>query len=120
VITIDYGYTKRELVRFPQGTLMSYRRHAALDDVLAEPGDRDITAHVDFSMLQEEGERAGLRTQSFESLASVLLRTGEPDAFASALAGEDAAQIAHRRLQLKSLLFGMGETFRVLVQTKGM
>lgn len=120
IFTVDYGYTKRELMRFPQGTLMSYRRHLAIDDVLLAPGDQDITAHVDFSSLQHEGQRMGLKTEIFESLASVLLRAGEPDAFASALAGEDEAAIARHRMQLKSLLFGMGETFRVLVQSKGM
>src|SRR5207244_3532483 len=42
IVTIDYGYTQRELVRFPQGTLMSYRRHEGISDVLAEPGEQDI------------------------------------------------------------------------------
>jgi SAM-dependent MidA family methyltransferase len=115
IITIDYGYTRRELVRFPQGTLMSYRHHLASEEVLRDPGERDLTAHVDFTALQEEGERVGLRTLRFESLASALLWAGEPDNFASALAGDDERL---RRLQLKSLLFGMGETFRVLVQKK--
>lgn len=44
VLTIDYGFTRTEAVRFPRGTLMSYRRHTALEDVLAAPGTRDLTA----------------------------------------------------------------------------
>ena len=118
VISIDYGYTRRELVRFPQGTLMSYQRHLAQEDVLSTPGERDITAHVDFTALQEAGERAGLETIRYESLASALLRAGEADNFASALEGGDEREVGRRRLQLKSLLFGMGETFRVLWQRK--
>lgn len=118
VFTIDYGYTRRERVRFPQGTLMSYRRHRAHDDVLREPGLRDITAHVDFTALQECGEGCGLETIRFETMASMLLRAGESDAFESALAGTTDAERTRHRLQLKSLLFGMGETFRVLVQSK--
>lgn len=114
VVTIDYGYTRRELLRFPQGTLMSYRRHVASADVLSGPGERDITAHVDFTAMQEEGSRLGLRTLRFESLASALLYAGEGDNFSSVLAGGDARS----RMQLKTLLFGMGETFRVLVQEK--
>jgi SAM-dependent MidA family methyltransferase len=113
LITMDYGVTARELVRFPQGTLMAYRRHQALDDVLQDPGERDITAHVNFTLLQEHGARAGWRTVRFESLAQSLLRAGERDAFAEVLGEEEK-----RRLQLKTLLFGMGETFRVLVQEK--
>jgi SAM-dependent MidA family methyltransferase len=114
VVTIDYGYTRRELIRFPQGTLMTYRAHKAEDDALSLPGRRDITAHVDFTALMERGEQLGLRTVRLESLSAALLRAGEKDNFASALAGDEA----RHRLQLKTLLFGMGETFRVLVQEK--
>ena len=116
LLTIDYGFTREESVRFPQGTLMSYRRHTALDDVLAEPGDRDITAHVNFTAMRELGTACGLVTERFETLASMLLSAGEPDQFAAAL-GEGADE-ARRRGQLKTLLFGMGETFRVLLQRK--
>ena len=41
------------------------------------------------------------------------LAAGEADQFASALAGEDEPRC---RLQLKTLLFGMGESFRTLLQ----
>ena len=113
VLTIDYGYTRAESVRFPSGTLMSYRRHTALEDVLEDPGERDITAHVNFTALQEHGVALGLRTDRFETLARTLLEAGEADQFAAVLAGIDAREELRRRMQLKTLLFGMGETFRV-------
>jgi SAM-dependent MidA family methyltransferase len=116
VLTIDYGYTRPESVRFPRGTLMSYRRHQADEDVLELPGAKDITAHVAFTALQEHGARIGLQTVRFETLAQTLLSAGEPDQFAAALAGSTEAEELRRRLQLKSLLFGMGETFRTLLQ----
>jgi SAM-dependent MidA family methyltransferase len=119
VFIIDYGYTAREMVRFPQGTLMSYRSHRALDDVLAEVGMRDITAHVNFSALEERAHSCGLKTLRFESLAATLLRAGEPDELASALAGTNEDERRRNKLQLKTLLFGMGETFRVLLLAKG-
>jgi SAM-dependent MidA family methyltransferase len=119
IVIIDYGYTQRELVRFPEGTLMSYHRHTAVDDVLLRPGEQDITAHVDWTALQDHGARLGLSTLRFESLASALLRAGEADGFATALSANDAATETRHRMQLKSLLFGMGETFQVLVQRKG-
>ncbi len=119
VLTIDYGYTRTESSRFSRGTLMSYRRHAALEDVLEEPGRRDITAHVCFTALEEHGSAAGLETVRFETLARMLLDTGERDQFAAALSGGTEAERQRRTLQLKTLLFGMGETFRVLLQRKG-
>jgi SAM-dependent MidA family methyltransferase len=117
VFTIDYGYTRAESIRFPAGTLMGYRRHMARELVLEDPGGRDITAHVNFTAIQEIGDEFGLRTSHFESLARTLLTAGEPDQFSAAL-GDDPAGELHRRMQLKSLLFGMGESFRVLVQRK--
>jgi hypothetical protein len=52
----------------------------------------------------------------FETLAQTLLAAGEPDQFAAALAAATDEEELRRRLQLKSLLFGMGETFRTLLQ----
>jgi SAM-dependent MidA family methyltransferase len=115
-LTVDYGYTRAEYARFPEGTLMGYRRHTAREDVLESPGERDITAHVNFTSLQESGAAAGLKTERFETLAQTLLTAGEPDQFAAALASPDPREQFRRRMQLKTLLFGMGETFRALLQ----
>jgi SAM-dependent MidA family methyltransferase len=68
---------------------------------------------VNFTALEERGADVGLRRESFQTLAQMLLATGAADQFAGALAGEDEPR---RRMQLKTLLFGMGETFRVLIQ----
>ena len=110
VFTIDYGYTRAESIRFPAGTLMGYRRHTARENVLEEPGARDITAHVNFTALEEYGAAHNLRRERFETLAHTILAAGEADQFAAAMAAD--------RMQLKTLLFGMGETFRVLLQKR--
>jgi SAM-dependent MidA family methyltransferase len=115
LLTIDYGFTRTEAIRFPNGTLMGYRRHTALEDVLQDPGFRDITAHVNFTALQEHGALRGLHTESFSTLAQLLLSAGEADQFAAALGPDNDLR---RRMQLKTLLFGMGETFRVLLQSR--
>ncbi len=119
VLSIDYGYTRAESIRFLSGSLMSYRRHRAAEDVLNNPGSMDITAHVPFTALQEHGACAGLRTVRFETLAQTLLAAGEPDQFAAALSASTEEESLRRRLQLKTLLFGMGETFRTLLQKAG-
>jgi SAM-dependent MidA family methyltransferase len=118
VLSVDYGFTRAESVRFPAGTLMGYRQHTAREDVLADAGLRDITAHVNFTALEETGAACGLATVRFETLAQTLLAAGEPDRFAAALGAGGAAEELRRRMQLKTLLFGMGETFRVLLQRK--
>ncbi len=118
VLTIDYGYTRAEAVRFPHGTLMGYRRHTAREDVLEGAGQRDITAHVCFTALEEHGVECGLATERFQTLAQMLLAAGEPDQFRAALAAGRPDEEFRRRMQLKTLLFGMGETFRVLCQRR--
>lgn len=119
VISIDYGYTQREAVRFARGTLMGYRRHSAREQVLESPGERDITAHVNFTALEAHGADCGLASAGLQTLAQTLLSAGEQDQFAAALGdAANAAEHLRRRMQLKTLLFGMGETFRTLTQRK--
>ena len=121
VLTIDYGYTAAEIAhgrRFPDGSLMSYYRHMAYEDVLANPGERDITAHINFTALAECGESIGLRAQPLQTQAEFLLSIGEADEFRSVLAASTDHEAQRNRMLLKTLLFGMGETFRVLVQEK--
>jgi len=118
VLTIDYGFTRAESLRFAAGTLMGYRRHTAREDVLTDPGLRDITSHVNFTALEESGAACGLVKERFETLAQTLLHAGERDQFAAALGAPGGAAELRRRMQLKTLLFGMGESFRVLLQSK--
>jgi SAM-dependent MidA family methyltransferase len=118
IICIDYGYTDREIVRFPRGTLMSYRRHQASEAVLSNPGEQDITAHVPFSRLQDAAVRLGLKPQPLKTMASYLMARGAADEFSAALAAEGEDEALRLRLQLKTLLFGMGETFRCAVFEK--
>lgn len=116
VFSIDYGYTVAELPRFPLGTLMSYRRHQAIDDVLKNPGEQDITAHVCFTALEEHGRSIGLERETLEPLARTMIEAGTADQFSRALAADTPLEQMRRRLQLKQLLADMGETFRTLIQ----
>jgi SAM-dependent MidA family methyltransferase len=121
VLTIDYGYTAPEIAeakRFADGSLMSYEKHQARPDVLAEPGERDLTAHVNFTALEQRGRELGLQSLGLTTQAQLLLAIGEADHFEAALTASDGRESLQRRMQLKSLLFGMGETFRVLIQKK--
>jgi SAM-dependent MidA family methyltransferase len=120
VIIADYGYRGVEAERFPQGSLMTYRRHAACSDVFADPGERDITAHVDFDLLARAGEAAGLRESTFQPQSSYLMRLGEGDEFAAVFGDcRSEAERLPRALQLKNLLFGIGAVMRVLEMRKG-
>jgi len=63
VFTIDYGYTSRESVAIPgwnPDELPPPRPRS--EDVLSGPGDRDITAHICFTAIEEHGKRLGFET----------------------------------------------------------
>ena len=59
LLTIDYGLTAEEFfaTHRSEGTLRAFYKHRP-SDVLANPGDQDLTAHVNFTALQEAGEAA--------------------------------------------------------------
>ena len=106
VLIVDYGFTTAETIRFPQGTLMSYRDHAAIPAVLQNPGLQDITAHVAFDALRDRAEAQGFCCERLETLAQLVIRNVERSPC--------LAESFQARQQLKTLLFGLGETFRCL------
>ena len=61
VLTIDYGYEAAELYSDDRsrGTLQSYYRHTDGHSPYQRVGRQDMTAHVDFTALIEEGRAAG-------------------------------------------------------------
>jgi SAM-dependent MidA family methyltransferase len=77
-LTIDYGDTARRLYRRvgPRGTLLCYYRHTTNEEPLIRPGQQDITAHVNFSALIDEGRRFGLVRSHFTTQRDFLLGLG--------------------------------------------
>ena len=132
IVTIDYGYEAKKLFhprarRF--GTAAAYSRHRVHRDLLADPGEQDLTAHINFTDLDRAGERFGARTLFFDSLAKFLLSIGitEHDLFRPVheipISGaEEGLQILEAREEARRLVLpdGMGEDLRALVQVKGL
>jgi SAM-dependent MidA family methyltransferase len=110
LLVIDYGYRCRELLRFPQGTVLGYTHHRASASVLSNPGERDITAHVNFDWLRVCAERAGFHFRNSYTLATWLLSVWNEEELARRWSKADARW----QLQWKQLLFGLGETFTVV------
>ncbi len=122
-VIIDYGYTREELLAGRhRGTIMCYRQHSVSDNPYEAPGEQDITAHVNFTALRASSEQSGLDCLGLVTQAQFLMGIGEETQFSDAF--EDASlpqERAKRALQLKHLVTpaGMGETFQVLVMSKG-
>ncbi|MGD0251155.1 MAG: SAM-dependent methyltransferase [Verrucomicrobiota bacterium] len=118
LLTIDYGLTSDELFSpgRTRGTLRAYFRHHATDDLLANVGGQDLTAHVNFSAIQTAGESAGLTTESFLTQAQFLTRILEK-ASKDKNFGEWGAKQT-RQFQTLTHPEHLGRAFRVLVQSR--
>jgi SAM-dependent MidA family methyltransferase len=123
LIAIDYGYTRGEqLAGRHLGTVMAYRQHSASPNPYEAPGEQDITAHVNFTALASAAEQNGMQAHKLITQSQFLLGIGEANQFADAFEEcrlpQERAKVA---LQLKHLVTpeGLGETFQVLVASKG-
>ncbi len=133
VLTIDYGYTAQRYYSpaRKEGTLQCYYRHAHHNDPFVHIGEQDITAHVNFTALQNKGDELGLQTLGFTQQGLFLMALGLGDRL-SALASADpqskeeaTAQsiqnIMMRRDALQQLISPVGlGNFGVLIQSKGL
>ena len=122
LVTLDYGLTADELFSpaRPHGTLRAYSRHHINNDLLAGPGEQDITAHVNFSAIQRAGEDCGLKTEFFGSQAKFLteiLAAADKDRSLGESLGEWSATKA-RQFQTLTHPEYLGNVFRVLVQSR--
>ena len=74
LVTLDYGLVADDLLvpERKEGTLRAYSHQQTSRDVLAHPGEQDITAHVNLTAIQTIGEAAGLRTDALQTQAQFL------------------------------------------------
>jgi SAM-dependent MidA family methyltransferase len=118
LLAIDYGHTADEIFSpgRTRGTLRAYFRHHVSDDLLASPGEQDLTAHVNFSAIQKAGEDAGLKTENFctqpQFLTQILGNAMKDKSF--------GGWNARRTRQFQTLTHPehLGRAFRVLVQSR--
>jgi SAM-dependent MidA family methyltransferase len=123
IIAIDYGYTREEqLAGRHRGTVKALRQHSVSASPYEAPGEQDITADVNFTALAAAAELHGMQTQKLRTQSQFLMGIGEDNQFADAFEEcrlpQERAKVA---LQLKHLVTpaGMGESFHVLVASKG-
>lgn len=134
LLTIDYGYSAERYYQHArhQGTLQCYWRHQHHDNPYLYIGHQDITAHVDFTALERQGELSGLHKVGFTQQGLFLMALGLGNRI-SALACHDHARgqahaaakdvinIMQRRDALHQLINPMGlGGFGVLIQSKGL
>jgi SAM-dependent MidA family methyltransferase len=124
VVTVDYGAVTEDLYSpgaNRDGTLRGFQRHKFVGDLLAQPGEHDLTTTVNWSFVKAVGASVGLEFVELSRQDQFLLANGflEQLEIESQQAKDDG-----ERLQLSSgaremiLPGGMAASFQVLVQKK--
>jgi SAM-dependent MidA family methyltransferase len=119
LLAIDYGLTDGEYFapERKDGTLRAYHRHRLSPDLLARPGEQDLTAHVNFSAIQAAGETEGMCTEAFLRQEKFLVQIAEQVWKQAAVS---TAWDADRLRQFQTLIHPqhLGRNFRVLIQSR--
>ena len=114
-IACDYGKSWRELVEAtPQGTARAYFHHQQSADLLARPGDQDLTCHICWDWLVDALAQHGFRSPLVESQEAFLVH--HAGHFIAGLTAAEAAGLSPRKRSLMQLLHpaNMGQKFQVL------
>ena len=103
---------------------MCYHRHKAHADPYIRVGEQDLTAHVDFTALRLAGSKTGLQPAGFTDQHHFLVGLGIAEEVRPVPSEEEGGtvQALNRNLAIKNLLLpgGLGGTFKVLIQQKGL
>ena len=118
ILTMDYGMPASDLYHPSRsaGTLVSLRSHQRTPDPLQDPGEQDLTSHVNYTELSQEGEKEGLQTLGLADFSSAWTRLAQP-----LLAGSGPLpQKWSRNFQHLTHPGFFGKTHQVLVQGKNL
>jgi len=124
VVTVDYGAEADELfdpALRPDGTLRGFSRHGFVADLLAEPGEYDLTTSINWTQVKAVGEKLGLEVFDFTPQDKFLLNAGLLDQLQFRL---DHAESEVEKVSLTTgaremiLPGGMASSFQVLVQKR--
>jgi len=114
-IACDYGKSWRELTEAcPAGTARAYHRHQQTNDLLARPGEQDLTCHVCWDWLADALSQHGFVSPTVDSQESFFIR--HSTRFIAETSAAEAAKFSKRKLSLLQLLHPshLGQKFQVL------
>lgn len=124
VLTVDYGQAgnDRYAPHRADGTLLAYRNHERFNDPLPLPGERDITAQIDFTALATSARETGFEILGYSDQHHFLVGAAEPwlRAMGDLTAESDAARSDLRSLQTLLNPSTMGIQFKAIALGKGL
>lgn len=114
-VACDYGRSFQELSEnYPSGTARAYYRHTQSNDLLARPGEQDLTCHVCWDWLSESLRSSGFQDVAVESQEAFFVHHATD--YIARLTTAEAAGFSPKKLSLLQLLHpsNLGQKFQVL------
>jgi len=123
LVTVDYGAKAADLYSSldrHDGTLRGFHRHAFVENLLAAPGDVDLTSTINWTAVRLAGQGLGLETESFARQDKFLLAAGLLDQLELQAANLSDAEKLRLSTAAREMILpnGMAASFQVLVQKK--
>jgi SAM-dependent MidA family methyltransferase len=123
LVLVDYGSEASHLYEPSlrrEGSLRAIRRHAFVEDPLANPGEQDITTTIDWTFVKTVSEQLGFRIVDFQRQDQFLLNAGILEELESGVeeTDDEIERIKLRTEAREMLPGGMSESFQVLVLEK--
>ncbi len=122
ILSVDYGYTDSEWEEpaRSQGSLRGYLRHQMITNLLANPGEMDITSHVQWDPFIKIGEKYDLTLEQFMRQDEFFLEIGILDLLKDHYDPNPFSEQSKRNRAIRSLITpgGMSSHFQVVIQSK--
>jgi len=115
LLLFDYGKTRKALLEdCPNGTARTYYRHEQGNDLLDQPGGKDITCDICWTPLEAQLREAGFAPTTLESQESFLVKRAANTA--EKIVAGSAGNFSPERQTLMELIHpaNMGQRFQVL------
>jgi len=120
-LTLDYGAEAKDLFqRYARGTVLAHQKHQVSENLYEAPGEEDLSAFVNFTVLRRSLEKFGFRVDALKPQALFLLEAGIFQIFEKQKPSLPQPLQVSLHLGLKTLLNpeGMGTTFQALHAVK--
>lgn len=114
-LTCDYGRSLHELLtQYPAGTARAYHRHQQSNDLLARPGEQDLTCHLCWDWLVDTLRGRGFADPKVDTQEAFLVK--HAGRYLAAASTAEASRLSPRKLALMQLLHPahLGQKFQVL------
>jgi SAM-dependent MidA family methyltransferase len=114
-LTCDYGRSWAELAEAtPAGTARAYRLQHPSDDLLADPGEQDLTCHICWDWIAEALQKARFAPPVLEDQETFFVRHAGD--YLARVSAEEAGKFSARKQSIFQLLHPahMGQKFQVL------